>query len=389
MGKAVDAPTMRLMNKRSVLELIFHNEPVSRIDLSQMTGLNKATVSSLVDELIEEELVREVGYGTSSGGRKPILLTIKRDAGYCVGVNVQITHMTTVLTDLSGTIVYKRVLNTGYPIAVAELEELLISEVANASAQAKLSRHGIIAAGIALPGIVNFQTGSVYYLPNIEIHDWDICRSMSQRFSFPLFIDNDGNCGALSEHRRYPARNLVFVNAGIGIGTGIIINGELYRGSHGIAGEFGHTTISAIGALCACGNYGCWEQYASEQALFRYLTEEEHVTDALELSPEFVALAASKAAAGTPEYVRAFKTLGRYLGIGMANVLNGLAPEAIILGGTIAKGAAFFDEELESVIRHRATSLNKQVPVNIADEDTIVLGAAWLCILNTLLKSPL
>lgn len=391
MAKNVDAAMMRLINKKTVTEMIYNRGPLSRIELSQLSGLNKATVSSLVDELIREGFVNEIGYGTSNGGRKPVMLQFHSEAGYCVGVDVQITHMKTVLTDMTGNIVYKRI----RPMAVnagrtsqKDLEDLLKSEMDNAVAQAPPSQHGVIGAGIALPGIVNFRTGCAFYLPNIEIEEWDVVGALAESFAFPIFIDNDGNCGAWSEYRYRHVNNLVFVNVGIGIGTGIVVQGQLYRGAHGIAGEFGHTSISAIGVPCACGSYGCWEQYASEQALLRYLSEEEEVPNDLELSPHFVSLAVEQAAI-RPDYRRAFNTIGQYLGIGIANIVNALNPELVVIGGTISQGADLFLPEIKSVLRHRAMASNKQIPVAFAHEDTIVVGAARLPISNIILQSPL
>ncbi|EPZ53146.1 MULTISPECIES: ROK family transcriptional regulator [Alicyclobacillus] len=391
MAKTVDAATMRQINKGYVTEIIYNQGPLSRMEISQVTGLNKATVSSLVDELIAEQFVQEIGLGASNGGRKPVMLKINASAGFCIGVDVQITHMKTILADLSGGIVYQHM----RPIAAIhgllsqyELEELLVEEIQRAIQQAPPSCHGILGAGIALPGIVNYRTGSVFYLPNIEIRDWNLTDSLSKSFSFPVFVDNDGNCGAWSIYRERHQQNLVFVNVGIGIGTGIVVNGHLYRGQDGIAGEFGHTSIAAMGAVCACGNYGCWEQYASEQALLRYLREVEEIPASLELSPNLVSLAVDKAAT-SPGYQRAFRTLGQYLGIGIANIVNSLNPGLVVIGGTMAQAAPLFLPEVQYVVGHRAMASNKQVCLTVANEDAIVLGAAQLPISNTLLHSPL
>ncbi|MFB5190555.1 ROK family transcriptional regulator [Alicyclobacillus fastidiosus] len=391
MAKTVDAATMRQINKKYVTEMIYNQGPLSRIDISQATGLNKATVSSLVDELIEQQFVQEIGFGTSSGGRKPVMLKINSSAGYCIGVDVQITHMKTVLTDLTGGIVYKRIrpMDAAHGrLSQSELEEMLIEEIDCATHQAPPSCHGILGAGIALPGIVNYRTGSAFYLPNIEIENWDVIGALSQSFAFPIFIDNDGNCGAWSLYRERQEQNLVFVNVGIGIGTGIVVNGQLYRGSNGIAGEFGHTSIAAMGVVCACGSYGCWEQYASEQALLRYLRESEDVPEALELSPNLVSLAVEQAATQTG-YQQAFRTLGQYLGVGIANIVNAINPGLVVIGGPIAQAAALFLPEVERVVHHRAMATNKHVALSVAHEDAIVVGAAQLPIANTLLQSPL
>lgn len=391
MTKTVDAATMRQINKKYVVEMIYNQGPLSRIDISQLTGLNKATVSSLVDDLIANQYVNEIGYGVSSGGRKPVILQFNAKAGYCIGLDLQITHIKTVLTDLSGEIVYKRIRPVSRQdgaFVQKELEWILCEEIEHAAQQAPPSPHGLIGAGIALPGIVNFKTGSAFYLPNIELKEWGVSAVLSQRFSFPIFVDNDGNCGAWAERRKRQSGDLVFINAGIGIGTGIVVGGQLHRGRHGIAGEFSHMTISAIGVPCACGNYGCWEQYASEQALLRYLREEADVPHNLELSPNFVSFAVQEASA-KPAFKRAFGKLGHYLGIGIANIVNALNPESVVIGGTIAAGAEFFMPDLQAVVRHRSMDQNKQIEITIADEDTIVLGAAGLPITNTILQSPL
>lgn len=378
------------MNKKYVTEVIYDEGPISRIDISLKTGLNKATVSSLVDELLDESFVMEIGLGTSTGGRKPVMLTINPTAGYCIGINVQITHLETVLTDMAGGIVYKRILpidTTLEGLTKDSLERVLAEEIRLAAVAAPPSAHGVIGAGIALPGIVNFRTGTAFYLPNIEIYEWDVAAALTRHFPFPVFIDNDGNCGAFSELNRLNHKQMIFINVGVGIGTGIIISGRLYRGADGIAGEFGHTSISALGLLCTCGNYGCWEQYASEQALQRYC-KEEGVEEPLVLSPNFAAQVAARAQEDDASR-RAFQKIGQYLGIGIANLVNALNPEIVVIGGTIAQGASLFLDDIHTVLKQRALGVNKGAKLGVATEDAVVLGAARLCIANTILLSPL
>ncbi|MDQ0191422.1 ROK family protein [Alicyclobacillus cycloheptanicus] len=388
MSKTMDSTAMRQVNKKLVTQLIYERSPVSRISVSQMTGLNKATVSSLVDDLIRDQYVIEVGYGRSRRGRKPVMLEFNAKAGYCIGVNVQITYVTTVLTDLMGQIVHKHVRPIDFSqhqFSAAELKHILLTEIDAVAAKAPASPHGIIGAGIALPGMVNFETGLAYYLPNIEITEWDVCQALSKHLTFPVFIDNDGNCGALSAYRAHPSTPLVFVNVGIGVGTGIVIDGEVFRGYKGIAGEFGHMTISTIGLLCRCGNYGCWEQYASEQALLRYLQERGQMEASADLESQFAQIVVERAVQGDVHYQEALTTLGGYLGIGIANIANGVNPERIVIGGPIAAGAAWLRPAIRSVLRHRSILSNKDVEIDFAEEDAVVSGAARLCIAHLIL----
>lgn len=388
----VDAATMRLINRFSVFNVLYDTGIISRIEIANRTGLNKATVSSLIDDFIAGQFVHEVGFGESSGGRKPILLKFNAKAAYCIGIDIQVTHIKTVLTDISGALEYKKVRTVDLrnrQIDETALIGVLVEEIESAIAAAPSSPHGIIGVGIACPGIVNFNTGDVYYLPNIGIEDWPLRAELQKHVKIPIFIDNDGNCGAWALHLAERLQNIVYVNAGIGIGTGIIINGQLYRGHTGIAGELGHTTISAIGILCKCGNYGCWEQYASEQALLRYLQEDGEVAQNEQLDAEFVSRAVQKAVNHHPTYEKAFQSIGMYLGIGIANILNTLNPEQVILGGTIAQGAEMILPEVKTAIRHRAMASNKQTDIQFASEDIVAVGSAGIALWQTLMKSPI
>jgi N-acetylglucosamine repressor len=387
----VDATTMRQINRNSVLQTIYQCDPISRIDISRRTGLTKGTVSSLVDELLADSFVLEQGYGSSSGGRKPILLTFNGKAGYAIGIDIQITHVKTVLADLRGDTVHTWVcrIPAHDPLSPDLLTDILREQIFSAAAAAPASPHGVLGVGIAFPGIVNFRTGTVFYLPNIGIQNWNVNDAFRDILPFPLFIDNDGNCGALAAVSRHNVRHLVYVNAGIGVGTGLVVNGRLHRGHNGIAGEFGHTTIAAIGLRCNCGNYGCWEQYASEQALRRYLRDEGIPEDQIGTGDDLVQQAVRRAEQGDEAARRALAAVGRYLGIGMSNVLNALNPELIVVGGTLAQAASHLEYELHTEIRHRAMAANKQTPIVFALPEIVAEGAARLVVNNTLLSHPL
>ncbi len=386
----IDAQTMRQLNKYTVLQWIYAHENVSRADIAKLTGLNRATVSSLVDELLSEDYIVEIGHGSSSGGRRPIILQFNARTGFSIGVDVQISAIKTLLTDARGQVVDRRFssLRPATDGAFREMMLQVITEhVRDISASCPPSTHGVFGVGIALPGMVNYQTGHVHYLPNVDVQDWNFTHALASRIQLPVVIDNDANCGAWAEFLRRPVESLVFINAGIGVGAGLILGGQLVRGHHGLAGEWGHTTIAAMGLLCACGNYGCWELYASERALARYLREE-GIAGGDPFAPSFMDIAMQNAQSD-PRFQRAFAQVGSYLGIGMANILNALNPRYIIVGGTIARGSHWILPEIEVVLRKRAIGVNKSVEVFAADPDMVAIGAAGLALSRALPLTPL
>lgn len=378
----VDASVMRRMNRATVLKVIRDLRTTSRSDISQITGLNKATVSHIVDELIAEQFVLEVGYGSSSGGRKPILLRFNANAAYAIGLNMQITHITTVVCNVRGETAYTRTtpIELGKDDAKDQILSLLESEIQLAMAGAPKSPYGIVGACVALPGMVNFKSGTVYYLPNAFTGEWNIKQELASRVEIPILLDNDANCGAWNEYVGNGAqvRNLVYVNAGVGLGAGLVIDGRLYRGRDGMAGEFGHMSIMPFGSQCLCGSYGCWEEYGSERSLLRYLFENGEDASLLDDSKSIIAQALTQAQGDNRAYIRAFHTLGQQLGIGIANIMNALNPDEIILGGNVVDAATFVVPEIQRMVNHRALFKNKKTPIRVGNVNAVAIGASNL-----------
>ncbi len=390
----VDAAAMRRINRSTVLQLLRDNRTTSRIDIAQITGLNKATVSYIVDELIKDQLVEEIGYGSSSGGRKPVLIKFNANAAYAIGIDIQISQMTTIVTNARGDIIYKRNRRIRFheeeTTYKAHILDVIQSEVDTATLSVPKSPYGITGIGIAMPGIVNFKTGYIHYLPNVQIANWDFLYDIQKKISIPVYIDNDANCGAWCEFSRRNNRlkNLIHLHVGIGIGAGLILDGQIYRGKDGLAGEFGHMTISAMGLECACGNYGCFEEYASERSLVRYIRESGGEKPSISDDSTFIDHLLYEAQHDNRVYIRAFHTLGQYLGIGIANIVNGLNPDQVTIGGAISRAATFILPEVERVLHHRAILANKGIDLTIATNDAAAIGASLLVIDRTLFAMP-
>lgn len=388
----IDVAEMRRLNKVTVLKEIRNHPRTSRIAIAEATGLNKATVSSLVDQLIQEEFVCEVGLGTSKGGRKPIMLTFNSDAAFSIGIDIQIHSMRVVLCNLNQEVKQEKIIQIQTkPLSESDLVILLKSEIKQMLKDVPHSPHGVIGIGIALPGLVNYQKGYVHYIPNLGLSDLPLAAILQEDFQIPIYTDNDANCGAWAEFRQYPfVHSLVYVNVGIGIGAGLVFHGQVYRGHSGIAGEYGHMTITPMGLKCSCGNYGCWEQYASETGLHMQWTDsldEGHPDRLIPIDQNFVPYLVEQANQGQSQAIQAFQSLGRYLGIGMANILNTMNPELVVLGGRISMASPYILPELQQALSYRALPGVRNARLVTAHEPTRAIGAAGIVAEETLLRS--
>ncbi|MDF2959075.1 MAG: family transcriptional regulator [Paenibacillus sp.] len=349
MKQTGDLNLVKKINKSIVLEHIKQHAPVSRAKIAELTGLTKATVSTLVNELIVSSMVYEIGTGASSGGRKPMMLLFNQAAGFAVGVDLGVGQISAVLTDLQGEIIeeYKAVHNNA---SVDSVINTLIACIREMIRRAPQSPYGIIGIGIGIPGISDDQ-GNVLFAPNLGWENVPLQQQVEQEFNIPVVIDNEANAGAVGEKQfgaGKTASHLIYVSISSGIGTGVIIKEELYRGVSGFSGEMGHLSIELNGKACPCGNVGCWELYASEQALV-----EEARKRLKEPSMDLESLA-RRAGEGEQGAIELFEQTGRYLGIGLVNVINCFNPELIIIGGSMVKAKDWLLPPILSVMEKRS-----------------------------------
>ncbi|MFC5702523.1 ROK family protein [Cohnella faecalis] len=366
-----DQALIKRINTAVVLEAILRAAPLSRAQISESTGLNKATVSSLVQDLIDNSLVREIGRGESSGGRKPVMLEFIASSGYSIGIDLGVNYIRGVLTDLRGSVIAERTAS----LRQVEPEPVLLALfrcIDDLIAAAPDSRYGIVGIGVGVPGLVD-ESGTVLYAPNLKWREVALRKMVAERYAVPVTIDNEANCGALGERKYGAGRrigNLVYVSVGIGIGTGLILQKELYKGASGFSGEMGHLSVEAFGKPCGCGNRGCWEMYASEQALLSKASE-------LGLN-DLESLLAS--AEGGREDVRAlFGEVGEYLGVGIANIVNVFNPDAVIIGNRMNKARPWIEDHIRSTVVQRALGFHlRKVQLLFAElgERSAMMGAA-------------
>jgi predicted NBD/HSP70 family sugar kinase len=370
-----DQALIKRINTAIVLEAILREAPVSRAQISERTGLNKATVSSLVQDLIDGAIVREIGTGASSGGRKPVLLEFVAEAGYAIGIDLGVNYVRGALTDLRGHVATETLL----PLHSREPETVLpvVHQcIDGLMAQAPAAAYGIVGIGVGVPGLVD-DGGNLLFAPNLQWRDVPLRRLLAERYQISVAVENEANTGAIGERIFGAGRNidnLVYVSAGTGIGTGLILNKELYKGTSGFSGEVGHMSVEAFGKPCSCGNRGCWEMYASERAIVEKAA-----------ASGFATLDRLLAAAdeGLPEAVALLEEAGEYLGIGVANIVNVFNPDAVIIGNRMSLARRWIEGPLRQAVIRRSLGFhlrNVQLSFSELGERSAMLGAVQLAI---------
>ncbi|MFC7062188.1 ROK family transcriptional regulator [Halobacillus seohaensis] len=336
-------------NKQKVLQLIINHAPLSRASIAKELGLTKGTVSSLVSELINENIIYEYGPGSSSGGRRPVMLLFNEKAGYSIGINLGVNYILGILTNLKGEIVSEQ----KQSISMHDFEHMLpiiTKTIHSLIEDAPSSPYEVIGIGVGVPGIINHQ-GTILFAPNLKWENINLKEELEKTFKVPVSIDNEANAGAYGEKRNRDStsdpNNIVYVSAGIGIGVGLIIDGKIYRGEEGYSGELGHMMIDINGRNCSCGSQGCWEMYASEKAL--QLEAQTVLSSPEDLSLDYLI----KKAQTNSEISSVFEKVGYYLGIGISNILNTFNPKKVVIGNRLAMAEDLLNQSvLDAINRH-------------------------------------
>jgi predicted NBD/HSP70 family sugar kinase len=376
-----DAAGMRTQNSTLVLRLLWRERQISRADIARLTGLSPSTVSAIVAELEQAGLVREIGAGTSRGGRRPVLVGFRDEAYALVGVELGATHVAVVLTDLRGNVRAFRDTHVAVrkePKAALATARELIDECLAAE---RVSRKRVVGIGVAVPSPVHPERpGKLSPLVLPAWADFDVQETLHEAFDVPVFVDNDANLGALSE-RFWGAgaggEDLAFIKVATGIGSGHIINGALYRGSGGTAGEIGHIAIDPNGPPCVCGGRGCLATLIGAEAL---LARARARWGKKKKNPTMTDIVTG-ARAGDPIARELVDEVGSSLGIVVAGLLNLLNPAIVVLGGEIAGVGDLLLDPLRKSVRARALSTSvaeTQIVASRLGARSIAVGAATM-----------
>jgi predicted NBD/HSP70 family sugar kinase len=343
----LDSPVEHLHVRRHnlslVLRLLSSHGPRSRAGVAEVTGLTRATVSSLVADLIDRGLVKEVGPKSDQRlGRPATLVQLDGSRVVTVGMELDVGFISVLCNDLSGTTVYQRRRPVGgASTAFADLLPVIVRELRRAMAAVEAVGGRVAGATVAVPGIVDLDRGVVRRAPNLGWLEAPLGERLLEEFgaAFPVSVDNEANLSALAEYRvgaSAGVAHLVYILAVNGVGGGVVVDGEVFRGVSGAAGEVGHMTVQSKGPRCACGSTGCWETTIGLRALL-YDAVPDLASGLLRdqrLSPEAkVAPVMARARANNPIAIRGLRKFGRWLGVGLSNVVDSFNPEVIVLGG--------------------------------------------------------
>ena len=349
-AQAARLDTIRGINRQIVLNYVREREPISRAEIARETALQRSTISTIVDALCNDGLIEEVGEGESTGGRRPTMLRLRTAGPIAIGVAITPTITTIATSDLAG--------------RVLEQEEFLTDPDWRRTSQRIITRvkhysngnqSSIEAVGITVPGLIDPATGHSIYVPYFKWRDLPIGETISLATGLPVRIDNDANSIALAElwfgrPEVRDARDFIMILVAEGVGTGIIIDGQVYRGERGAAGEFGHMIVGAEAPLaCSCGNFDCWEAFSSERSAVARYERLQASGSADSVSVDFPLLV-DRALAGEQSATDALIETAHYLGIGISNLVVGFSPEVVVVSGEICRAWPLIENALSETI---------------------------------------
>jgi predicted NBD/HSP70 family sugar kinase len=324
--------------------------------------------------------VIETKKGISSGGRKPIQLMINPNKAYVFTIEIEVNQIKIVIFDLEIKVITKSIIPITYKDDYKKTLEQVFFEMDKMREEKNLKLDNLLGIGVAVPGLIDKVKGVLEFAPNLGWKNVHISKIFKDKYGLPIVLNNEAKAAAIGEREYiYPkTSNVVFVSINEGIGCGIFFNGELYRGASGNAGEFGHITIDTNGPLCHCGNKGCWETLASESYIVnRYLKLS---NSNKELTKKEIYQLGKN---GDKKVIEIFKEAGRNIGIGLVNIINGLSPELLVIGGGIVEIKDYIYEEIIKKLEESALSISyKKVEIKFSELGNLaaVYGLADLII---------
>lgn len=377
---------LRQQNLTGIAHHLYENAPISRVELARLTKLNKTTVSSLIEELIQKEFVKEIGIEKQIGaGRNAVLLGINPQYGFIVSVEIGADYFYVVCADFSAKIVWRHreTFDNSDRKKALNLIFLRIREAVSFAEQ----QGSLLGIAVCVHGLVDKEKGVLLFSPNSGWRDVPLFEMFSNEFQTEILIDNEANLAALGEQFFGAAEgngDVLYISIGKGLGGGIVLGGKMYGGARGIAGEFGHLTLFPDGIPCRCGNRGCWETEVGISALHRNIKNEIEQNSQTKITAKFseiekitVENAVESAKSGSRIAVQSFEKIGRNLGIGLASLLNIFNPNLIVLGGELSLASEFILPAARREIASRTLSWaleNTRIVVARFGSDAVIMG---------------
>jgi predicted NBD/HSP70 family sugar kinase len=373
--------TIRDINRQIVLNFVREKGPISRAEIARETNLQRSTISLIVTELRNIGLIDEV-YGDSSGGRPPALLTLPTSQPIAIGVDLGTKRTVVATCDLTGRIINRAEFPTDR--SAKRTTSLIVDHVKNYLESNGDSIEGI---GISIPALVDAERRSIRYSPHFEWQDPQIVDQLEKATGISVTVDNDANAAAMAElwfgrPEIQGVRDFVLVYIENGIGTGIVLDGQIYRGRGGVAGEFGHMRIGTDAPVaCPTGSRECWEAFASERAALARYKEMKSGNNG---SPITFSTVVQRAFDGDQHAIDALKQTAEFIGIGVANLIQGLSPDAVVIGGEFVEAWAIISQTINDSVRRvvcNGVPSARIIPSTLGKNPTL-MGAFSLVLAN-------
>jgi len=388
---SADQALVRELNLSLVLRHIHNEAPVSRAEIAKATGLNKSTVSSLVESLLERRLIYETGFNSVGTGRPARLLEINPQAGGIIGVELGVDFFAIVLTDFTGNFLWSNLVS----VNPMDAQEKILAQILDLTDEAiNICRDQnlyVLGLGLSAPGTVDLKNETLVFAPNLQWRNVPLRKIFSEHTGLNVYLENDANAAAVAEHLFGSAQrceDFIFVVVSTGIGGGLFLNGNLYRGKDGYAGEIGHSPIvtEPFHKPCHCGNLGCWETYANQHSIIqrvenRLANKRESIIPSLSSEQDgYLSISIIKQAAvkGDKVALEALTETGEALGLGFASLIDAFNPEKIILGGSLSiVGKYLLPSIKEIATKHSLSDVSPKVDILLSgfDTDAILIGA--------------
>ncbi|MGB2867389.1 MAG: ROK family transcriptional regulator [Bacteroidota bacterium] len=380
----INSKVGRDINRSIILNTVRRRQPISRAEISAITRLNKSTVSSIVANLVAEDLLLESPDQGGGIGRNPVNLTVKSGRHFVGAISFDAPCSRVAIVDIDGTIKAREEIWTKAVSPESLVSQCIARLNAMRSAAGPHEFHGI---GASVAGIVDSANSRVIHAANLGWNQVDLASLIRKHFPDVEFVsvENDAKAAALAElllgSHRLATTNIVFLLLGAGIGAGIAINNRILGGNTHAAGEVGHMTVVDGGEPCPCGNAGCWELYASERAPVKWFSEaKSSKPGSVPLSLADVVIAAR---AGDNDALKALRLWAKHVGVGIGDLISILDPEAVVVGGPITQIWDLVREDIDTAARGNGAFARQRttviLPSSLPDSPPLV-GAAALTI---------
>ena len=381
-NKKADQLTIRRLNMASILKLLRERGTLARADLAKELGMTRNTASNIVTDLLSAGLVVETEYRREGAGRPGLLLELAPGGGIAIGVEIDVSRIMVIVVDFKGKTLWRESAQIDPAQTQAEIITMAEQLVYSALDWGKAENLKPLGIGLGLAGLVDAKEGRLVYAPTLKWHDVPFKTLWEDKFGLPLHLDNEAKTSALGYHTyadRSTSYNLAYISIGAGMAAGLILEGHLFGGAGGFAGQAGHMKIRPDGEPCSCGDRGCWVTEVGLPALSRKTgTGSADVADvAKRLRREDAAVQA------------AVDEMAEMLGIGIASLVNLFNLDTVVLGGAMRPILPFMLNRAASVMEQRALpQLRSKVRIKVSGrDDDSVFGAACL-VLDAVMKDP-